>query len=285
MQRGFAMAAAVAWAAAGCTTTAGFRMSQVDQHGAAIAGRVIIFYNGRNYNEHCQAMFSGQLIDLAQDGIVLLPVEPGWKSLEQIQCKDGSLQHAKIRGAHFYARPGRRMTDFGDVMITWDTSGGPKVTDGLGLMGAVLDAGDDGVATIRVGAPYAEVRNAFRRQTGIDGTWDVSVMSQPRYRHMEPVRPALAEAGDPATPPVSRPPRFFCTSTPPEGRIDGYCERDLTRCQRIRTALGARFGACVPAESAWCFTTDGKLRCLETASACDSVRGREQRADACGEQY
>jgi len=280
----FKLVTALAVAAAGgCATTTSFRMSSVGPTEAAIAGHLKLSYNGKIVAENCHVTFSGHVFHLKADGIVLLPIEKGWASLEQVVCLNAgilwretllpgsTMMRLPVPGAHFFARGEGSVTDFGDVTIAW---------------------GDDSVgARIDVGAPAAEVRAAFRRQTGVDGRWVVSLVSQPRSRVEQPPRPDDGSGGDGGAPRLARPHGFFCTSSSPEQDATSFCERTQVGCEHVRSVLGARgtgargMGACHAAETAWCFVTDGQLRCSETGAACVTARARTVRADLCGEQY
>jgi len=165
----------------GCaTTSADFRLSKVAHDEAAIAGRLTIIYNGKAFTENCLATFGGSSIKLSEDGIVLFRVKKGWTQLERLDCKDGSNQHVTIRGAGFFAQGDGWVSDFGDVAIMWQTTGGFKVSSIFGLIGAAIDeSSDDGTATVEISSPAAEVREAFRRQTGVDGRWVVQQLTRP----------------------------------------------------------------------------------------------------------
>jgi hypothetical protein len=281
-------------------------MSSVGPQEAAIAGRLTIIYNGKLFTDACHAVFSSHVIRLNADGIVLLPVQAGWNTLEQLTCQDGSTQHIQIRGAHFFARGGGAVTEFGDIAITWDTRGGLKMVDAIpqaaiafpqttsagqqtagavllaaSVIGLMIDAGDDGAASVSVGPAPAAVREAFRRQTGSEGRWVENLMSQPRNRDERPP----GSPGDP-DPRSRRASGFFCTSSPPDLADASFCERSQTGCERVRTALAGRgLGACAASETAWCMVTGAALRCQATRRACEIARERLDRADECGEQY
>jgi hypothetical protein len=274
-----AIAMASSVAAAGCATN--FRMSSVGPQEAAIAGRLTIIYNGKIFTDQCGAMFSGRVIRPGADGIVLLPVQIGWNTLEQLECHDGSRQHIQIRGAHFFARGGGTVTEFGDITLTWNTRGGYKATDGLGAIGIIMDGFDDGAVSVSVRPAPAAVREAFQRQTGSEGRWVENLISQPRNRDERP-------PGSPRDPDQRsrRASGFFCTSSPPDLPDASFCERSQTGCERVRTALARRgLGACAASETAWCLVTGVALHCHATRRACEIARERLDRADACGEQY
>ena len=270
---------AIAAACAGCaTTSADFRMSSVGPGDAAIAGRLTIMYNGRIFNENCTATFGDRSIKLSSDGIVLFHVAKGWTALQRIGCRDTSHQHIQIKGARFLARGDGAITDFGDVAITWALAGGFKPSSMFGLIGALVDeASDDGVASVEVQAPVAEVRDAFRRQTGAAGTWAVSQMSQPARGADQPPGPR-----DPDAEP-SGPHGFFCTGSP--GPL--VCERGQASCERDRQILHEpAAAACAPAETAWCYIAGNRLRCFASEPACHEQRAQSQTAtDECAEQY
>jgi len=286
------VAALAVVAAGGCATTTSFRMSTVVPTKAAIAGHLKIIYDGKIFTENCHVTFSGHQFNLKADGIVLLSIEKGWASLEEVACLragivmreafqpgSGSGTRLSIRGAHLFARGEGTVTDFGDVTITW---------------------GFRSVARVDVGPPVAEVRAAFRRQTGADGRWVVSLVSQPKFRVEEPSlgnvlpcdrqRPAPGanppSCDDHGAPRLAGSRGFFCTSSSPTQGAASFCERTQAGCEHVRSVLTTRgMGACHAAETAWCFVTDGLLRCSETAAACFSARERTVRADQCGEQY
>jgi len=270
---------AIAAACAGCaTTSADFRLSNIGADDAAIAGRLTIMYNGRIFNEHCTATFGGRPIKLSSDGIVLFHVPKGWTTMDRLNCLDTSNQHVRIKGAHFLARGDGWVTDFGDVAITWAAAGGFKASSLFGLVGALIDeASDDGVATVEVQPPVAEVRAAFRRQTGVDGKWTVEPLSQP-----------AGGAGPPALrdPDAPEPggPHFFCVSSGPGQRAVPACERDQASCDRMhRVAPGA---TCAPADTAWCYIDGARLACFATQDACHAQSQQATSAlDECGEQY
>jgi hypothetical protein len=163
-------------AATGCVmTSAEFKLKNVGPGKAAIAGRLTIIYNGKIYTENCRAWFGAGTLQLSSTGIVLFVVPEGEIALERLECKDGSLQHVQIKGVHFVARPGV-ITDFGDIAVTWEAEGGFKASLLFGAIGGAIDAmSDDGIATVAVHPPAAEVREAFRVQTGVAGTWSASV--------------------------------------------------------------------------------------------------------------
>lgn len=167
-------------AIAGCaTTSADFRLSGIAQHEAAIAGRITIIYNDKVFTENCRVTFSGDTLQLAPGGIVLFKVKRGLAHLEQLNCKDVSDQHVQIKGAQFLAQGDGWVSDFGDVVVTWRAEGGFKVSSMFGLIGAIVDAAsDDGVAILEVNPPVADVREAFRNQTGVDGRWVTHQLTQ-----------------------------------------------------------------------------------------------------------
>lgn len=275
------LALAVAAACAGCaTTSADFRMSSVGSTDAAIAGRLTILYNGRIFNENCRATFGDRLIQLTQDGIVLFRVAKGWTALQRLDCKDIGNQHIRIRGAHFLARGDDWVTDFGDVAITWVAAGGFKPSVLFGVIGALVDeASDDGVATVVVQAPAAEVRAAFRRQTGSEGKWLVGQMSQPVGGPDLP--PPLGDP-DAAT---STGPHFFC-QVPAPGRPGGpVCARDPASCEQMG-GQDPGSASCTPVRTAWCYVGGRRLRCFATPETCKAQRKRTADVlDECGEQY
>jgi hypothetical protein len=271
---------ALAAACAGCaTTSADFRMSSVSPTDAAIAGRLTVLYNGQIFNENCRVMFGDHSIKLSQDGIVLFRVAKGWTTLQRLDCKDFSNQHIRIRGAHFLARGDGWVTDFGDVAITWVNAGGFKPSMMFGLVGALVDeASDDGVATVVVQAPAAEVRAAFRRQTGSDGKWLVRQMSQP----VDGPGPPPPGEPDAAT---STGPHFFCQVPAPGRQGVPVCARDQASCERTR-GQDAGGASCAPARTAWCYAGDRQLHCFATPDTCNAQRKRVAHAlDDCGEQY
>ena len=271
----------IAALAAGCaTTSADFKMSRVGPDEAAIAGRITIIYNGNLFTENCSATFGGRKLELSRDGVVLFQVTKGWTSLERIDCKDGLNQHVRIRGAHFFARGDERVSDFGDVVVTWEARGGYKALPMLGAIGAMVDEGfDDGTASIEIRPPAAEVRAAFRRHAGADRSWTVQLLSRPRVPDQSDAPRAPGAGGMPAG--------FFCTSSSEGVDYVSVCERDQATCERVRARLaGHHLPACAPAQTAWCFVLDARLRCFETQMACE-VRSRSIPilSDVCGEQY
>ncbi len=191
-------------AAAGCVTTSKeFKLAYVRPGKTAIAGRLTVVYNGQVYTDNCVAKFGARLLRLTRDGIVLLVVPVGRSDLEELRCQDGSMQHVKIKGVPLVARPGV-VNDFGDVVVSWEAVGGLKISQLFGVIGGLIDvASDDGVATSVVRPPVAEVREAFKRQTGVAGVWSVPLVP------VVPLvaRPASAPPGaQPASAPVRRDP-------------------------------------------------------------------------------
>jgi len=278
----FQVVLVAATCAACATTSADFRMSSVGATDAAIAGRLTIIYNGRIFTENCRASFGREMLKLSKDGIVLFRVPKGWTSLERLDCKDTSNQHVRIRGAHFYASGGGLVTDFGDVAVIWHAAGGFKVSSLFGLIGGIVDESiDDGVASVAVKPPVAEVREAFRRQTGSEGRWVVQTLSQPRDALAAP-----QADGDAPSPTPAGPRGFFCASAPGKSGFS-VCERDLAACERARTVVtGARLAPCVASETAWCFASDRRLACSQTQPACTARLDRARSvSDRCGEQY
>src|SRR5689334_13635086 len=271
-----AAGAALLAALGGCAATvADFRMSSVGAGEAAIGGRLTILYNGNDFTQNCLATFGDERYKLSPGGIVLFHVARGWTSLSRIDCKDTSMQHVRIRGAHFYARGDGWVTDFGDVAITWNNAGGFKATSMFGLVGALIDeSGDDGAATVEVGPPVGEVRDAFRTQTRDDGRWVAQPLSQPAARAL-PGEAAPAAGG----------PGYFCASGPGERAAVSVCEREQPACEHARSVLGAAVGACARTATAWCFASAGTLRCAQTQAACDAQNKSAVGADRCGEQY
>jgi hypothetical protein len=220
--------AAVA-AAAGCaTTTADFRLADVKQQDAAIAGRITVLYNGKLYTENCEVRFGQARFKLSPGGVVLFRVQKGWNSLERLECDDTSKQHIEIKGAHFLARGDGWITDFGDVAITWQAVGGFKVSSMFGLIGALVDAAsDDGVAVVESQPPVGEVREVFRKQTGTEGRWNVQQLSQPATRlASEPRRPPASSAA---------PRGFFCTTIAGSAANASVCEREQAACDTHAT--------------------------------------------------
>jgi hypothetical protein len=270
--------ALIATVCAACaTTSADFRMPTGGTAEAAIAGRLTVIYNGQIFTENCRVTFGEKTLKLSPGGIVMLRVPKGWTSLVQMNCKDTSDQHVRLRGAHLYARGDGWVTDFGDVAVTWHAVGGFKVSGLFGLAGGIVDAAtDDGVATIAVKPPVSVVREAFRRQTGGEGRWVVQPLSQPLD-----VRPAQ----EPSTPSLELGQRgFFCANS---SRFS-VCERDLTACEHARAvATDGRLAPCVASDTAWCFATNVRLVCSQTEETCVSRRDRARGAasDLCGEQY
>jgi hypothetical protein len=212
-------------AAAGCATTSkDFKLSNVGPGEAAIAGRLTIVYNGQVYTENCKANFGGNVLTMARDGIVLFVVPAGSSRLQELLCKDVSMQHVAINDVHFVARPGV-VNDLGDIVVTWDAVGGLKISSMFGLIGALIDAAsDDGVATSVVRPPVAEVREAFKLQTGVAGVWSVPLVpviarpaSPPPARAVVPTdraSPAAAAAPTAATDPA--PDAATCAGAQPD---------------------------------------------------------------------
>lgn len=269
---------AIAAVGTGCAvTSADFRLASVKSDEAAIAGRLTVMYNGRIYTDNCRAQFGEQAIKLSSDGIVLFKVHKGWTALQRLECDDTSKQHIRIKGAHFFARGEGTVTDFGDVAITWAAAGGFKVSSLFGAIGAMYDMStDDGVASVAVQAPVAATRDAFHRQTGVEGSWHVSQMSQPVHAPDAP--PPAVDADAPATGPRG----FFCVGG---GRIE-LCERDQASCERDLRMLREPAAACAAHDTAWCYARDGRLRCLASQQACHALLPQELTdRDNCGEQY
>jgi len=259
-------------------------MANVGPDQAAIAGRLTIIYNGNIYTEHCSVTFEQRRFKLSAGGVVLFRVGKGWTSLNRLECSDTSTQHIRIRAAHFFARGAGVVTDFGDVAITWENAGGFKPAIIIGGIVAMLDeASDDGVAQVEVRPPVAEVRDAFRRQTGSEGRWIVEQMSQPKGLAAEPP----AEANERVAARSAGPRGFFCTRSPTGRASLNLCEREQSACERVRNALSkSNLAACTPAQTAWCFANNGKLHCFETSATCEA-RNKQlpASADVCGEQY
>ena len=277
------IAVAALVAAAGCATTADFRLSKIAPDEAAIAGRLTVIYNGKIFTENCHVVFGDGKFKLSPGGIVLYSVKKGWTSLERLECNDGGGQHIRIRGAHFFARGDGWVTDFGDVMITWDAAGGFKATSLFGMVGGMVDeAIDDGEASVDVRPPAVEVRDAFRRQTGVEGRWTVQQMSQPKNG----IRQDQPDASDPTVRTATAQQGFFCASSP-ERSSRSVCERQQAACERARKVLASwKLASCTPAETAWCFVTEGSLRCSATQVACDGqLDNAPRRSGLCGEQY
>jgi len=207
--RGTSLALLVGLAAGvGCaTTSADFRLSEVTPDEGAIAGRLTIIYKGQAFTENCRAMFGGKALQLAVGGIVLFHVKKGWTELDRLECQDGSNQHVQIKGARFFTQGDGWVSDFGDVVITWETEGGFKVSSMFGLLGAIIDeASDDGRATVEVSSPAPEVREAFRRQTGVEGRWVVSQLTRPGDRTAFALAPnPYSNPDDDEPPPRARP--------------------------------------------------------------------------------
>ena len=249
--------------ALGCVPhSSDFKLSKVGPHEAAIAGRLTILYNGQVYTENCFAIFSGRKLRMDRDGIVLLVVPEGHGSLERVECKDLSLQHVGIKNVHFVARGNGVVTDIGDIAVTWQASGGLKATALFGLIGGAIDeAIDDGVADAVVRPPVAEVRAAFKAQTGVAGAWSAEVG--------EPVAIVEGSSG------------FYCTGTDSLS----LCMRTAGACEQIRSRLPQSSPpACEPGRTAWCFATDGRPSCSGTEAACESQRRKFDGASACREE-
>jgi hypothetical protein len=150
------------------------------------------------------------------------------------------------------------------------------------VLGALADeASDDGVATVVVQGPAAEVRDAFHRQTGSEGKWVVQQMSQPVGGPDLP--PPLREPD--TAPPTG--PHFFCLVPAPGHPGVPVCARDQASCERVRDLRHDQgIASCVPAGTAWCYVGGGQLHCLATLVACKAQRERQPDAlDECGEQY
>lgn len=204
----------------GCaTTSADFKLANIGKDEAAIAGRLTIVYNGQTYTENCYATFGGRRLKMTKDGVVLFIVRRGHTALERLDCEDVSNQHIEIDGVHFVARGDGVVTDFGDVAVTWEAAGGFKASALFGMIGAIVDeASDDGVATTVVRPPVAEVREAFKAQTGVDGVWSqtlVPMLAQPA-RPTPPVAPTVAP------PPMAA---ASCQDTQPDSA--GPCAQQL----------------------------------------------------------
>jgi hypothetical protein len=276
------VALVAATCAACATTSADFRMPSAAATDAAIVGRLTVIYNGRIFTENCRARFGKQTLKLSKDGIVLFRVPRGWTSLERLDCEDTSMQHVRIRGAHFYARGDGWVSDFGDVAVTWHAAGGFKVSGLFGLVGAIVDElNDDGVATLAVKPPVAEVRDAFRRHTGSEGRWQAQPLSQPRNLLAAP----HPDPGAPSPMPVGQR-GFFCANAAGRSGLS-VCERDLAACERARAVLAsAKLAPCVSSETAWCFASQARLACSQTEATCTARLDRARAgSDLCGEQY
>jgi hypothetical protein len=215
-------------AAAGCATTSkDFKLSKVGPGEAAIAGRLTIVYNGQVYTENCSATFGGRRLQMAKDGIVLFVVPAGKVSLERLDCQDVSNQHIGIRGVHFVARGGGVVTDVGDVAVTWEAAGGFKVTALFGAIGALIDeVSDDGAATVVVRPPVAEVREAFKAQTGVDGVWSeplVPVVTKPLAR-AKPAASVATSTSTSTSTASAKPPASVATCADSQAGVEGPCD-------------------------------------------------------------
>jgi len=213
---------------------------------------------------------------------VLLRVSKGWTALQRLECKDTSNQHIQIRGARFIARGDGQVTDFGDVAVTWAAAGGFKVSTLFGVLGALVDqASDDGVATVVVQAPTAEVRAAFRRQTGSEGKWVVEQMSQPVGGPGVPPPPDNPDLGAPIGS------HFVCLVPGPGHPGVPVCVRDQATCERLQgLQRDPGIASCAPASTAWCYVGGEQLRFFATPAACQAHReGQTDALDDCGEQY
>jgi hypothetical protein len=261
---------------AGCATTSSdFRLSAVGSDDAAIAGRILITYNGEPFNENCWATFGTSQLKLSLDGVVLFSAPKGWVSLGALQCKDGSIQHFRVRGAHFYARGNGWVNDFGDVQIIWVNDGGFKSSTMFGVVGAIVDeSSDDGSVTVYVRSSSPDARRAFRRQTGVDGRWSDQPLSEPAYQNGVDKSNATTAHG------------FFCTNAPSRRDVN-LCVRDAPGCERLRAAVPiADMTACTATASAWCYVTVGQLRCYGAREACEAHQApSKELIDSCAEEF
>lgn len=269
---------------AGCATmSSDFRLSAVGHQDAAIAGRIWITYNGKPFNENCTAMFGTHVLKLSTDGVVLLSVPRGWTPLTSLACKDTSVQHVRVRGAHFFAQGNGWVSDFGDVTITWNTEGGFKPSTMFGLVGALVDAAsDDGAASVSVRpSSSSEVREMFRKQTGTEGRWASQPLSTPAASSVGPVGPVDPDDEIEAATPHG----FFCSSSPSRSDVN-LCMREVRACEQLRAAMHiADLRACAATPSAWCYVSGGQLRCYGGEDICGSHAARDKESnDLCAEE-
>jgi len=230
-------------------------------------------------------VFGRDTFTLSPEGIVLLSVPKGWVPLVRLECKDGSIQHIQIRGAHFFAQGDGWVSDFGDVAITWNASGGVKVSSMFGLIGAAIDeSSDDGAMVVEIKGPAEAVRQTFRHQTGVEGRWVVHQLSQPVRHPAGPQGGAINPVATAAAP-QTEPHGFFCASSPSRDDLN-LCLRGRANCEQLRGALGvADVAACTSAETAWCYVSSGKLRCFGAKQACEvHVEKDKETMDVCAEQ-
>lgn len=112
-------------------------------------------------------------------GLVFMNVEPGPVRLKKLTCFDKYTPYEwMLEPYSFEAEPGV-VTYFGDVIIQWQTEGGYKIEQGLGLVGALAMDPMEDPATIRLQDGQAEVKQAFEEQTGERLEWRTELASVP----------------------------------------------------------------------------------------------------------
>lgn len=117
-----------------------FKMKEVEKGEGVVLAQVKINYNGANYNEYCTVCFNsvnGPCQKLTNSGLVFLNLEMGAGSVRRLACEDVSMQIYNIEGADFKVESG--INYVGNITINWTNDGGIKITQGLGLLGAILD--------------------------------------------------------------------------------------------------------------------------------------------------
>jgi hypothetical protein len=140
-------------ACGGSAATREFRLADVEEDEAAIAGRVHVRYNGKMSPAECSLCFNGDdCVEANRQGFVFHHVPRGRNAFSQIRCmRDASPYHHSFNGQGFSARGKGTVTYFGDLYIDWKTDGGYKTSQLYGLAGVLADeASDDGQATLAI---------------------------------------------------------------------------------------------------------------------------------------
>jgi hypothetical protein len=117
-----------------------FKVSDVQKGEGIVLAKIIIKYNGENFNDNCTVCFSstsGPCQKLTKTGLVFINLEVGSSSVSRIACMDGSPQFYNIENASFKVKKG--INYVGDIQINWANEGGFKATQTLGLLGALID--------------------------------------------------------------------------------------------------------------------------------------------------
>lgn len=157
------------YSCSGIGTYRDFKMSEVDKGEGVILAKVNINYNGYNYNENCSICFNsvnGPCQKLTKSGLVFLNLETGTGSVRRLACQDISMQYYNIEGAEFNVKRG--INYVGNIIINWSNDGGFKATQGLGLLGVLLDEmNNDGSIVMNVSDKNKEkVLEQFSKQVG-----------------------------------------------------------------------------------------------------------------------